>query len=328
MMKLPETPRILLSRTDAIGDVVLTLPLASMLRARFPGAIIGFLGRAYTRDVIACCEAVDEFVLLDDFMDATHINWDVIIHVFPVRAIAQKAAALRIPWRIGTSSRLYHWLNCNRLVRLNRKNSPLHEAQLNARLLAPLGIREHVSTDALARLLSFRAKAEVPEAVTGLRMHGKKQIILHPRSQGSAREWGLEQFEVLIMLLPASEYQVFISGTTAEGAELRPWIESLGNRVTDLTGRLSLGEFIAFIAGSHALVAASTGPLHLAAALGIRAVGIYPAIRPMHAGRWGPIGIQATALSTTTSCDACRKTPEDCACMGSVSPEAVAALIR
>jgi heptosyltransferase-3 len=328
MLHLSKSPRILLSRTDAIGDVVLSLPMAGMIRAKYPDAVIGVLARAYTKDVIACCDAVDEFVLLDDFLQAKHLNWDVIVHVFPVSAIAKKAAALKIPYRIGTSSRLYHWLSCNRLVRLSRKNSELHESQLNTKLLQPLGIREALSTDALGRLLSFRPVAAPPPEIEALRVPGKKSVILHPRSQGSAREWGLEQFSGLIDLLPKDRFQIFISGTKAEGEMLRNWIDGLGDSVTDLTGRLNLGEFISFIGNSYALVAASTGPLHLAASLGIKAIGIYPLLRPMHAGRWGPVGAQAFALSATKTCEDCRRSPAKCDCMASVRPESVAELLK
>ena len=45
----------------------------------------------------------------------------------------------RIAERIGTTNRIYHWRYCNELVRLSRRNSVYHEAQLNLRLLAPLG---------------------------------------------------------------------------------------------------------------------------------------------------------------------------------------------
>ena len=54
--------RILISRTDSIGDVVLTLPVAGILKQTFPGCTIIFLGREYTRAVIEACDHVDQFV--------------------------------------------------------------------------------------------------------------------------------------------------------------------------------------------------------------------------------------------------------------------------
>ncbi len=50
-----------------------------------------------------------------------------------------------------------------------------------------------------------------------------------------------------------------------------------------MTGRLDFTQLIAFIANAMMLlVATSTGQLHIAAALGKRAIGLYPSIRPMH----------------------------------------------
>jgi heptosyltransferase III len=44
----------------------------------------------------------------------------------------------------------------------------------------------------------------------------KKKIILHPKSKGSAREWALEKYFQLTKSLPVADFQVFISGSSAE----------------------------------------------------------------------------------------------------------------
>jgi ADP-heptose:LPS heptosyltransferase len=68
------------------------------------------------------------------------------------------------------------------------------------------------------------------------------------------------------------------------------------------------------------LVAASTGPLHLAAALGIYALGIYPPIRPMHPGRWAPVGEKAKVFVKEKDCEACRLSA-DCTCIREIRPQ-------
>ncbi len=128
-------------------------------------------------------------------------------------------------------------------------------------------------------------------------------------------------------LLAKEDYQVFISGTAAEGALLTPLFDAVGDAVTDITGKMNLSTFIAFIARCDALVAASTGPLHIAAALGKVAIGIYPAIRPMHTGRWGPLGPQAVALALPKDCGVCRRTPTACSCIRGVLPAEVSAIL-
>jgi hypothetical protein len=45
--KLSVLMRIILCRTDRIGDVILTLPMAGVLKEKFPGCTVIFLGRNY-----------------------------------------------------------------------------------------------------------------------------------------------------------------------------------------------------------------------------------------------------------------------------------------
>ncbi len=326
---MSEPRRILISRTDAIGDVMLTLPVATVLRQQFPEATIGFLGKSYTKPIVACCSAVDEFVDVKDFLEGDAKNvWDTIIHVFPRKDIAWKAKKLGIRNRIGTSSRAYHLLTCNKLVRLSRRNSALHEAQLNLKLLEPLEIAHHYTTEEIGGLYSFDKIAPLPGDLRDLLHAEKRNIILHPKSQGSAREWGLEHFAELVRLLPKDRYNVIISGTEAERKMLEPLFEQVGELVVDATGKMDLATFVSFIAAADVIVAASTGPLHIGAALGKVAVGLYPSIRPMHAGRWGPLGQKAIAIALPEDCNKCRKMPESCTCIRSISAIQVAQHIQ
>ena len=82
--------RILISRTDAIGDVVLTLPLCGALKKYLPKVEVLFLGRTYTKEVIAKSKFVDGFVNADDLLrlpEAEAVAYlkslkvDAIIHV-------------------------------------------------------------------------------------------------------------------------------------------------------------------------------------------------------------------------------------------------------
>jgi ADP-heptose:LPS heptosyltransferase len=320
----------IISRTDAIGDVVLTLPMAGVLRSLYPLSRILFLGRSYTKAVIAACENIDGFLNWDEWrempareaaraMAAT--GADSIIHVFPDKAIARVAQMARIAERIGTTNRIYHWLYCNKLVRLSRRNSNLHEAQLNLRLLVPLGARPDYSLEEIGHDYGLTRLAQLPPEVEGLLDPQRFNLILHPKSRGSAREWGLENFTRLIGRLPRQRFKIFVSGTAAEGDLLKPLLAA-HPEVINLTGRLTLGQLMTFISKADGLVAASTGPLHLAAALGIHALGIYPPIRPMHPGRWAPVGPNARVFVSAEYCEDCRRS-ENCRCICEIKPEAI-----
>jgi ADP-heptose:LPS heptosyltransferase len=318
----------IISRTDAIGDVVLTLPVAGVLRSLYPSARILFLGRSYTEDIIKACQHIDGFLNWDEWRQLpedeavqklAETGADTIVHVFPDRAIARMAWKARIRERIGTTNRLYHWRYCNIRIRLSRKNSPYHEAQLNLRLLLPLGARETYSLGEIGGYYGLTRLTPLPPAITGLLAPDRFNLILHPKSRGSAREWGLDNFRQLIALLPRERYKIFLTGTADDGRGLSPLLQEYPF-LTDLTGRLSLAQLLAFIAKADGLVAASTGPLHIAAALGIHALGIYPPIRPMHPGRWAPVGKKAKVFVKDDNCEACRRTA-DCTCIREIRPQ-------
>lgn len=304
---------VIISRTDAIGDVVLTLPMAGVLKELFPDARILFLGRAYTEEVVKASEHIDGFLNWDKSPDLAATGADTIIHVFPNKQIAALAKRAGIKERIGTTNRLYHWWACNRRVKLSRRHSPLHEAQLNLQLLKPLGAKEEYTLEAIGAYYGLTRLAPLPpEIAAGIDPH-RFNLVLHPKSRGSAREWGLDNFRELIRLLPPDHFKIFITGTAAEGDLVQPLFQEFPFLV-NLTGRLSLGELISFLSRADGLVAASTGPLHLAAALGIHAMGIYPPIRPMHPGRWAPVGPNAKVFVKEGECEDCRKSG-NCHCM-------------
>ncbi|RSK35168.1 glycosyltransferase family 9 protein [Hymenobacter metallilatus] len=332
----------LLSRTDAIGDVVLTLPVAGRLKQLFPGCRVLLLGRTYTQAVAAACPWLDGFLNFDELRqlpEAAQVaalqatGADIILHVFPNRHLAWLARKAGIAHRLGTCSRWFHWLTCTRLVALSRRHSPLHEAQLNLQLLQGLGISETMPLAAVAPLVQLTPTVPLrPEllALLQARQPGQLNLILHPRSRGSAREWGLAHFGQLVRLLYQAGHRVFITGTAAEGEELREWLpQHQPYLAADLTGQLSLPEFIAFIAAADGLVAGSTGPLHLAAALGRYALGLYPPIRPMHPGRWAPLGPHAGFMVfDKPNCQDCRTQPAACTCIKALEPLGVLARIR
>ncbi|GAB2770862.1 ADP-heptose:LPS heptosyltransferase [Hymenobacter luteus] len=333
----------LISRTDAIGDVVLTLPVAGRLKQLYPTCRVVLIGRTYTHAVASACPWVDDFLNFDEFQQLTPTQQvaalqtqqaDVILHVFPNQLLAWSARRAGIPVRIGTRNRWYHWLTCNRLVSLSRKNSPLHEAQLNLQLLRPLTTTPEVlPLPTVATLTQLAPTVPLRPALRELlatRAARQLNLILHPRSRGSAREWGLGHFGTLARLLHQAGHRVFITGTAAEGEELRDWLREHEQFITaDLTGKLDLPEFIAFIGAADGLVAGSTGPLHLAAALGRQALGLYPPIRPMHPGRWAPLGPRASLLVfNRPNCGECRTQPAACSCIKALEPAQVVARMQ
>jgi heptosyltransferase-3 len=320
---LPES--IIISRTDSIGDVIVTLPLAAFLKEQRKDIRIYFIGSSYTKSIIEACPHVDFFIDRADVLQyglSKNIDAEAILFVFPDKELEKKIRN-QVPVRIGTANRWYHWLYLNKRISFSRKNSPLHESQLNFNLLSPwfenpVPSLEKIKTYTLLKIQSNEKLKSI------LVSSAKQHIIFHTKSKGSAREWPLSNYHQLAKLLAPLNYQVYISGTAAEGKLIHEQCPELFSEqnVTDITGRFSLQEFIEFINICDATVACSTGPLHISAALNKQTIGIYPPIKPMHAGRWGPLGSKSGVLVSTKSCDLCRTTGT-CTCIQSITPEAV-----
>lgn len=288
----------LLSRTDGIGDVILTLPMAAVIKEAEPGAKVSFLGRNYTRDVVNCCQKVDAFHSWDDLQSQTEAEqlktvseWgiDTVVHVFPRAEVVDLMHKAKIPTRVATARRWHTLTRVNKPLWYSRKKSDLHEAQLNLKMLQALGMNPSLNQDSIPEKYAFQAiKEQLPDLPF---FQAEKKVVLHPLSHGSAVEWPIEQFASLASDLVAKGYAVAISGTQQERERMGDafrWDE-----LTDFGGKLNLKQLIYAISLSDGLIAASTGPLHIAAALGIHAVGLYTPKRPLHPGRWAPIGRNA-----------------------------------
>ncbi|MES2798479.1 MAG: glycosyltransferase family 9 protein [Bacteroidota bacterium] len=321
--------RIIISRTDSIGDVLLTLPFITWLRQKFPDAYLVYLGREYTEPIIACFP-IDEFLSwnsLEAMPSAERVqtiakfNADTIIHVFPNKEIAALAKKAKIPNRIGTSHRSFHLLTCNQRVNFTRKNSDFHEAQLNFHLLKPLGCDTIPSIDEVKGMLSaFEANNQaLPEAISAIL--SDKGVVLHPKSQGSALEWPIEKYNRLALALVQRGYSVYFTGTAKEGDLFRSEIP-VHPMIFDTTGKMNLTELITFIGKNKALVACSTGPLHIAGFLGLRTIGLFSPRKPIHPGRWAALGTNTEMLVFDQNCPKCKE-KKACNCIENISVETV-----
>jgi len=323
--------RILVSRVDSIGDVVLTLPMVGLLRSNLEGVEIFFMGRSYTKSVVDACSSVDRFVDYDvlcgmKFKERIEyirsLNIDVLFNVFPRYEISLLGLFSGIRYRVGTTNRIYHWLTCNRLVFLSRRRSRLHETQLNIKLLKGIGLDIDISLEEVKNYYCMDKVKPLRDDLKLLLSEDKRNIILHPKSRGSAREWGFSNYSRLIKMLDKDRYKIFITGSADEGVMLEEFIREHTGDVVSLVGRTSLDDLISFINNCYGLVSCSTGPLHIGAALGKRVVGIYSPMRPIDPGRWGPVGVNARYLVKEVECDKCRYV-DRCECIESITAEEV-----
>lgn len=329
--------RIIISRTDSIGDVMLTLPMCVWLKKKIENVELVYLGRGYTQPVVDCFSVIDEFVdwnVVEKLPTSQRtealkeLNADAIIHVFPNKDIAALAKKARIPMRIGTSHRSFHLLTCSHRLNFSRKNSNLHESQLNFELLKPFGLTEIPSLEAVIGMTrEFKVpECKLPAEIQSELDKNQKTVILHPKSQGSAMEWPMKCYLSLADQLVEKGYTVFFTGTEKEGTQFRSRLPE-NERIVDVTGKLTLTELICFISQVKNLVACSTGPLHIAGFTGIRTIGLFSPRKPIHPGRWQALGPKVSIVLNDPDCPVCKK-KKPCQCILEIPVEKVLAEIE
>ncbi|HLP55332.1 MAG TPA: glycosyltransferase family 9 protein [Fluviicola sp.] len=324
--------RIVISRTDSIGDVMLTLPTVAWLKETYPSCHITFLCRNYTKAIVSCYEGIDEVLTLETLEalpSQSRVRYireqqfDVVVHVFPRKELAQLFKKAAVPARIGTSHRGFHLLTCNIRPNFSRKRSSEHEAQLNFELLRPLGVTALPKFDQLNAWTNRFHVPEValPEEIEEALQQSVKAAVLHPKSQGSAREWPMEKYVELANRLTADQTTVFFTGTEQEGALFRAQLPD-NSMIIDTTGKLSIEQLLVLLSRIDLLVACSTGPLHIAGFLGKRAIGLFSPRIPIHPGRWRALGEKAVALVFDPDCPTC-KAKKPCSCIEQITVEKV-----
>lgn len=322
---------LLVVRTDRIGDVVLSLPLAGIIKNHFPDCKITYLVRDYTKgllkghqyidDVITLEESKGKPILFSNIKKISKYNFDYSIISYPNFLIALIIFFSGIAERIGTGFRWYSFL-FNKKVFVHRKYASKHEAEFNVDLLKELNIFEEISPSHVSFDLPITDIDKI-EAKQFLYRKGIKKnkpiIIIHPGSGNSSVDLPKEKFKELIILINSNlEAQVIITGSEVEKDLCNELI--ISDKIKSFAGEFSLRQLTAIINESDIFISNSTGPLHIAAALDKHVIGFYPKILSCSAKRWGPYSDKSLVFVPEINCDLC--TIEKCNkinCMSSIN---------
>ena len=330
------TPKnILIVRNDRIGDVVLSLPLAGLIKKRYPDCKITFLLRNYTKDIANGHPNIDKVIILKEDNGRIPVwknvnqlkkgSFDASIIVYPTFITALIIYLARVKFRVGSGYRWYSFL-FNKKVFEHRKYAEKHELEYNVNLLKVFGIEESISTkNVLYDIHINKTSMEKVDKIltdSGVEFE-KKIIIVHPGSGGSAIDLPIEKFSVLVNNLSLlDEANIIITGNEDE-KNICSTISANTNAI-DLSGKFNLSEIICLISLSEIFISNSTGPIHIAAALGISTVGFYPKIRACSPERWGPYTQNKVIFTPEIECNDCtREQCERLNCMNSIDIENV-----
>lgn len=301
------TPRILVVRPDRIGDVVLSTPVLEVLRRHYSKGHITFMVRELVAPLVRGLSSVDEvfiyepdgahrgvggfFKLVSDIR-ARKIQVGIVLHSHWKIAAALFVAG--VAHRVGPLSKLHSYFFYNRGVRQRRSQVEMHEADYGLQLLRKIGVRVGTRNVPTAVAVSPEARAEARAFLSGAGWDGAQPLIaVHPGMGGSALNWPENHFFELIRRLLVEGKGVLVTAGPAEG-EILVQVEKLlgsGPNRPILFGGARAGtveNLAAVLSWSSVVVAPSTGPLHIAVALGKPVVTFFPPIRVQSAVRWGP----------------------------------------
>lgn len=288
---------IAIVRTDRLGDMVLTLPMCVTLRQRFPGVRITLYTRSYAAPLVEASHVVDDVVMVDTLATPLHHDLrarDIDAIFFPRPTLDEAWAAMRarIPMRIGTGYRWYSWMFTTRIGE-HRSTAEHHEAEYNVRMI----MHAFGGSQPMVELANPRPNADHEKVHTPLR------IVVHPGSGGSAHDWPVERFaELAARCQRELGAEIHVTGLPAERALCDHVIAACPTAI-DHCGNHDLSYLLDVLAGADIAVANSTGVLHLAAACGLRVVGLYPASPAISQRRWGPYTTHAIVLESTPDDD-------------------------
>ncbi|MCX7984668.1 MAG: glycosyltransferase family 9 protein [Bacteroidetes bacterium] len=299
--RLPDDAHILIVRTDRVGDLVLTLPMIDSVKETYPQAHVSMLVQSYTKNLVENDQNVTSVLTYDGFKNIGSFcsfvrtlkekNFTAAVVAYPRFLVALALWYARVPVRVGTGYRWYSFL-FNRKVYEHRKRVQKHEAEYNLSLLQAIGCQ---MPEVLRCVLKLTEEEERKGAIVRESLGIRSQevlIVLHPGSGGSARDWKKERFGELARVLLQRKYRVVISGTEREKELVSYVAQHAGAECLQFISTLSLREFAAFLKTAQCVVANSTGPLHLAAAVGTPVVGFYPPVKVMSPVRWGPLTLK------------------------------------
>jgi len=273
--------KLLIVRDDRLGDVILTLPAIERLKAAYPDAVLGLLVRPYLAPLASMFGPVDSVLATGGDLRRTIRDFGpdaaVCISRRPAAAQALRRAGVR---RVAGTGRRWFSFLFDRRVEASRRVAVRHELEHALDLAALAG----------AAAGPVRFPIEVPAETTRrvaawLDAHGiaGQPLVLHPGTAGSCPGWPPARWRQLAALLREADRPVVITQGPADEAAMAAFKDTGFPRFAK-----GLSELAALLSAASLTVSNSTGPIHLAAAMGRPTLAIHAPWKSCGAERWGP----------------------------------------
>jgi ADP-heptose:LPS heptosyltransferase len=300
---MTEQKRILIVRPDRIGDVVLSTSLPREIKRRFPDSYVALLLRKYTRDIYINNPFVDNIILIDDegylpgsmrwfLRKRKEIRQEKFSHsltLLPTEQLNYLLFLAGIPYRVGVGHKFYQFITMTKYVD-RKKYIPLrHEADYCMDLARKIGVvSENFAPEIFLSSHEKEKAAVIRKALLGNR---KYLIGIHATSGNSAPNWMPGDYSELIAKLKKNkEIQIAVTDNNV------PLDLTEIEDVVYPNRGASLRESILNFAGLDLLISASTGPMHIAAALKVKTLSMFCPLAACSPKLWGPLGNEGRVI--------------------------------
>ena len=210
-----------------------------------------------------------------------------------------------VRYRVGPLGPFYSYLFYNRGVRQRRSRVEMHEADYNLQLLRRLGIRPFQNRKPAQVVLGKAVQSWAQEWLSQAGLPGSGWVAIHPGMGGSALNWPESHYAALADSLLDLGHSVLMTAGPSERVLVERVRGLMRNRaqsdqesqpgtapaklvIYHAAPESGVDHLGALLSCAGVVVAPSTGPLHLAVALGRPVVTFFPPVRVQSALRWGP----------------------------------------
>ena len=316
---------ILLIRVDRVGDLVLSTPAIRAVRNKFPDAKIHLLVRDYTQDLVCNNPNIDKLLIYNKHPLTKNYDLSIALHpgIIPNKLTFKSGAKIRVGYSgWGGGFFLTHKKKDDRALRIR------HEVESALEIVKIVGAE--IEDKSLEVSLTDEGESYADKFFKNNDLEEEKVVIIHPGSRQSHIRWKKEGFaKVADRLIEEENAKIIISGSDSEEELLEEVVSLMRNQCLVVRG-IKLTELVSLIKRSKVFIGNSTGPMHIACALGVPVVAIFGAITPLASyNMWGPWSKKNIIVTKNLDCPQCH--PTDCEsydCMRLINEEDVMAAAK
>ena len=332
--KTPRAPapyrRILVARTDRLGDVLLSTPVIKNLRENLPGAYIAMMVQPSLEDILKGNPYLDEVILLDKrgrhrgiinlirfAITLKKKNFDLALILHPTIRVHLILFFARIKERIGYDRKL-GFLNTH-ILEHKKQLGQKHELEYTLDFLREL--RVPILDKSMYMPLYKESEDWLKDLFKKRNLNNGKVVTFHCQASCPSKVWPRAYFNHLRNDI----IDIYRANIIYLGGERDKDIEE-SESIVNLTGSLSLSQLASVLKHSDLFISNDSGPVHMAVALDTPVISIFGRKQPgLGPKRWGPLGDRSRLLHKDIGCKIClaHDCKKDFSCLKSIDPKEV-----